>query len=175
MEKLYLNWQLWQQEEQLVQRYCHNCGTLVAFYDSGKIRRNANGKNIYEFAIYKCEQGHTWNRKVEVMKAPLYMDKIQEKKDIKEMKDKKENGSIKVDELYFKSYIGSPIKEICIMLESVQGKWRLDKLLAKQLVDLSRNEVKGLIENGQVLLEGRKTKGGVFVKENQQVTILLNN
>jgi hypothetical protein len=36
--------------------------------DSGKIRQNANGKNIYTYAIYKCGKDHTWNRKLTTLK-----------------------------------------------------------------------------------------------------------
>jgi len=46
-------------------RYCHGCGKPVVFADSGKVRRNANGKDIYSFNIYKCPRDHTWNRRLE--------------------------------------------------------------------------------------------------------------
>ena len=42
-------------------RYCPGCGRVVPFRDSGKIRRNANGKTIHAFAIFKCPKDHTWN------------------------------------------------------------------------------------------------------------------
>ena len=49
-------------------RYCSRCKRNVRFTDSGKIRQNANGKNIITFAIYKCGKGHTWNKKLAVSK-----------------------------------------------------------------------------------------------------------
>ncbi len=50
-------------------RYCSRCKTKVQFTDSGKIRQNANGKNIFVYAIYKCGKDHTWNKKMGVRKA----------------------------------------------------------------------------------------------------------
>jgi hypothetical protein len=48
----------------VINRYCANCGKVVPFTDSGKVRRNANGKNIHIYAIYKCPKDHTWNKKI---------------------------------------------------------------------------------------------------------------
>ncbi|HPL54232.1 MAG TPA: hypothetical protein PLW11_08900 [Bacillota bacterium] len=55
-------------DDNTTMRHCHNCGRKVIFVDSGKRRRNANGKNIYEYAIYKCKKGHTWNRLLGITK-----------------------------------------------------------------------------------------------------------
>lgn len=52
-----------------IERHCHNCGRKVKFHDSMIRRHNANGKNIYQFAIYKCEKGHTWNKKLNIYKS----------------------------------------------------------------------------------------------------------
>jgi hypothetical protein len=38
------------------EKYCPNCGKKVLFVDSLMRRRNANGKDIYEYAIYKCPE-----------------------------------------------------------------------------------------------------------------------
>lgn len=41
---------------------CSNCKSKVVFKNSNVKRHNANGKNIYKFAIYKCDKGHTWHK-----------------------------------------------------------------------------------------------------------------
>ncbi|MDX8361573.1 hypothetical protein [Cytobacillus sp. IB215316] len=51
------------------QRYCSNCGRVVLFYDTLIRRHNANGKNIYRYAIYKCEKNHTWKKSLKLIKA----------------------------------------------------------------------------------------------------------
>ena len=51
-------------EKHEIRRYCPGCGRVVSFHDSGKIRRNANGKTIHAFAIFKCSKDHIWNRRL---------------------------------------------------------------------------------------------------------------
>jgi hypothetical protein len=53
----------------IVEKWCPNCKKKTEFRDSGKRRQNANGKNIFEYAIYKCKKGHTWNLKLRKYKA----------------------------------------------------------------------------------------------------------
>ena len=62
MNQLSLNWELYEERIDSVERYCSGCGNKVAFYDSMVRRHNANGKKIFQYAIYKCEKGHTWNK-----------------------------------------------------------------------------------------------------------------
>jgi len=56
-------------KEGAIIRYCSRCKTNVPFFDSKKTRTNANGKNLFIYAIYKCEKDHTWNRKIRMKKA----------------------------------------------------------------------------------------------------------
>lgn len=48
---------------------CSNCGRIVLFFGTNVRRHSPNGKNIYRFAIYKCEKNHTWNEKLAIYKA----------------------------------------------------------------------------------------------------------
>ena len=50
-------------------RYCKNCRRTTLFTDTNIRRHNANGKNIYRFAIYKCPKNHTWNQKLHIYKS----------------------------------------------------------------------------------------------------------
>jgi hypothetical protein len=106
-----------------VMRYCHNCGRKVIFRDSEKRRRNANGKTIYEYAIYKCEKDHTWNLLVNTYKAVNSMDHFNLKNyNIPEM--------ISFEIISLIDQKNEGIGEIEIILEEVTGKWRIDKLLS---------------------------------------------
>ena len=69
MQKQTYQWRLYGDTNDTVVKYCSHCGSKVVFTDSGKRRRNANGKNLYEYAIYKCERDHTWNRVLKTYKA----------------------------------------------------------------------------------------------------------
>jgi hypothetical protein len=62
-----LNWSLAKENQtDTVEKYCPDCGKKVLFFDSGMRRRNANGKDIYEYAIFKCPKEHSSNIKVPV-------------------------------------------------------------------------------------------------------------
>jgi hypothetical protein len=44
-------------------RHCATCGAVRAFWSSGKVRLNANGRLLDAWLIYKCETcARTWNR-----------------------------------------------------------------------------------------------------------------
>lgn len=47
---------------------------------------------------------------------------------------------------------------------------RFDKIVQKNLDMLSRSRVKDLIDNGEILLDGKKVKAGAIVKEGQKVS-----
>jgi 23S rRNA pseudouridine1911/1915/1917 synthase len=51
------------------------------------------------------------------------------------------------------------------------GKARLDAWLAKQLPDLSRARIQSLIEDGQVLLEGRPARASARLRPGQTISI----
>ena len=166
MRKKVFEWRLHQQEnEDRIIKYCPQCNREVIFIDSQKRRRNANGKNIHEFAIYKCENGHTWNRKMSPQKpykrnAPI---KSQDSK------------SVVVDnELVNISLLkqqGFGIVEI--VLAEVAVKCRLDVLLSEMIVDMSRTKIRKLIDTRSLMIDNFATKPGVFVHKDQVILINL--
>ncbi|WP_162462932.1 S4 domain-containing protein [Paenibacillus psychroresistens] len=175
MEKVRLNWQINSNEEDsIIRRYCHNCGKLAIFKDSGIRRHNANGKNIHAYAIYKCDKDHTWNDKLAKYKA--------QSEDYTTIKD------TDTQPKSIETAVGSPpspekisladlqqqgTMEVEILLETVQGKWRLDKLLAQQLSGISRSEIVKGINGSRILLNGKQVKPSELVQENQVIRICM--
>jgi len=166
MEKLTLKWNLIEDAvNERVERYCHNCGKKVIFKDSLKRRKNANGKNIFEYAIYKCDRGHTWNHCLVVYKSTTEIDRMQ-------TVVAKESRKMDIIELAKAKELG--IREIEIVLTQVTGKWRIDKLLGQQVQDLSRSQIEKSIKSGVILLDGEITKPGTKLKENQRINLLID-
>lgn len=149
----------------LVERYCHNCGKKAVFKDSGKRRHNANGKDIYEYAIYKCEKNHTWNMVLEKYKST-------EGTNYKTVSYSEEKPCI-YNSLDFLEAKEQGIKEIEIILDEVVGKWRIDKLLGERTKSLSRNKICELIKSECILLDGKCAKHGSILKRHQKITILI--
>lgn len=87
MSNITFHWKLSQTPERAVKKHCKMCGKLSVFTDTNVRRHNANGKNIYQFAIYKCEDNHTWNRKLAIYKTFS--------EHVAEMEEQKEESSIK--------------------------------------------------------------------------------
>lgn len=165
MEKIILRWQLYESgESQSVERYCHNCGKKVLFQDSLKRRHNANGKNIFEYAIYKCENGHTWNKMLDTYKASF--EKI-----TPDML--KERETLKMDFISVSAYREAGFREVVIILEEVRGKYRIDRLLSQQIVDLSRSQIEKLLDAGLILLNDEKVKASSQIRTAQKITIRL--
>ena len=118
--KLTLKWYIYSNEIHSEERYCHNCGSKVIFQDSLKRRQNANGKNIFYFAIYKCPKGHTWNKSIDKFKAISGLVNQPEEHAHKENEYEKLNiRRLKED----------GIEEIEILLEVMEDSARIDKFL----------------------------------------------
>ena len=64
------------------------------------------------------------------------------------------------------------ITMITIQLDAVEGAWRLDKLLAVNITDVSRTRLREMMKAGQILFNGKEIKPGTIVK--QQGTIQIN-
>jgi hypothetical protein len=146
-------------------RYCHNCGKNAIFKDSKLRRRNANGKTIYEYAIYKCEKDHTWNMPMGQYPPLMYQEDLETAESI----DKEDNFKI----LNLADLKNEGLNEIEIILETVIGRWRLDKLLANRIRDLSRNKASEMIKFKKVLLDGKITKQDALVKKGQRIMIFI--
>ena len=138
---LRLTWRLVAQREAVV-RYCQGCGRATEFRNSFKVRRNANGKTIHQFEIYKCERDHTWNRKVAATDGSLAVE---------------DGPGTQVSRLLLKDLQQAGGAEI--HLERVSGKWRLDKVLADQMPEASRALVRSWIDEGKVLVNGAREPG----------------
>lgn len=166
MRKKKLAWRLNRHEKTTrVRKYCPHCKETVLFTDSLKRRKNANGKNIYEFAIYKCDRDHTWNKKLSRYKASL-KDSHHAKGSVKE-----EDSPEKPLELSRFRRCGYDMVEID--LQHVRGKWRLDSLLSEYIAGISRAQIKKMIEREHITIDGDRVKAGSFLRTNQTISILL--
>lgn len=168
----HLTWSVYQAAStRTIQRHCATCGKTVAFTNSGNIRRNANGKNIFEYAIYRCEKGHTWNQKLRQYKA-----NEAKARSIQPNKNGGGNGHSlrnKIEPLQLTQYQTQGFVAIHIRLEVVEGVWRLDKLLAAHIADVSRNMIRKMIEAERILLNERTTYPDMLVKEHETIRIML--
>lgn len=155
-------WSLFGDTNEPIERYCSHCGKKTLFSDSGKIRHNANGKNVFEYAIYKCERDHTWNRMLRTFKAagPVDVVSVQSESII---------GCGNDDNIML---MDPGADEINIILEEVTGKWRLDKLLSERITDVSRNTICKMIETGAIRVDGMLVKPNMNLKKLQVITIL---
>jgi hypothetical protein len=148
-----------------IMRYCHNCGKSAIFKDSKKRRRNANGKTIFEYAIYKCQKDHTWNLPMSIYKSVSYMEQYETGNNVQAMYSD--------DILNLSKLNNEGIKLIEIILEEVTGRWRIDKALGERIQDLSRNKLVELIAQERVLVDGKAVKQDYLLKAQQEITILL--
>lgn len=163
MEKiLYLNWELHNEENAKEERYCHNCGRKVVFTDSLKRRQNANGKNIYHFAIYKCPGEHSWDKVLNIFKTSKGLVNEDKERDIKESK---------LDIIELKDITGRGYNKIVIIINEVSKKLRIDKLLSHQIKDMSRSEVDIAIKNRVILIDGQEVKSNTIIKRGSTIII----
>ncbi len=138
-----------QMKADTVKKQCKMCGKVTTFTDTTIRRHNANGKNIYQFAIYKCPKNHSWNKKLNIYKSftehvdplsiiPTSFIEIEPGKKITSMKR------------------GDSACEI--QITSVNGIFRLDRTLADHLEGWSRTEIAQNIKAGKILLNNCLTK-----------------
>lgn len=167
MDKYTLTWHLIQKDDERVLRHCHNCGKPVLFRDSKKRRQNANGKTVYRYAIFKCENGHSWNKMLHIGREyQTYQDGC--------LLSATESETISIFEsISILDKVDAGVLEIEIVLARVEGKWRLDKALGMQIKDISRTRLERLIAEGAILLEDAIVKPGTMVKTNQRIRLNL--
>lgn len=163
-KKLNLVWEIYNTEMAREERYCHNCGKKAIFEDSMKRRQNANGKNIYHYAIYKCPKGHTWNKSIESFKAVPGL----ENKAMEESHQQSNAPELTLAELHKEG-----IQILEISLNTLQERVRVDKLLAEKLMDLSRGEIVRLIVDGRICVNGEAIKPKASLKERDVITFKL--
>lgn len=179
MRQLTLNWELYEEKIESVERYCSNCGKKVIFYDSMVRRHNANGKRIYKYAIYKCENGHTWNKllnKYLSNKSNTYSD-LNSLENNPYLKDEnyKTRGikKLKVAKFSISEHSKQNIDRIDIFITNENYKVRLDKLLNENLTDISRTQIQQKIRNKKILVNDKKIKSKYIIKNGDKITILI--
>lgn len=154
-------------QNDIVEKYCHNCGRKVLFHDSNKRRRNANGKDIFEYAIYKCEKGHTWNVLLRQYKAADGIETDEKTMYLAQ--------SSSFNNLNLHALISKGILQVDIVLAEVIGKWRLDKVMAMTNPSYSRSRICKLIKCSRILIDGHAVKPGYHLKRLQRITIFLHD
>ena len=164
---LYLEWEICDETIQGVERYCPHCNRKVIFTDSDIKRRNANGKDIYEFAIFKCPEDHTWNRLLKTYQAKDYIETANPKEI-----DQDRSGVINI---HIGQSLDQNISEVRICLQRVSGQWRLDKLLALHIVDWSRTKIEKQIRSGKILLNDKVVPTRTIVRTGQVIRILIES
>jgi hypothetical protein len=172
MRKLSLRWNLVSNEAQTLERYCHNCGKKVIFTDSKLKRHNANGKNIYQYAIFKCEKGHTWNKSIYIYKAVELGEDFDYRDGLNEASVDSSGitGELPL-KISINSYQALGFEAVEIFIAVANKKWRLDKLLGNYVEDLSRTQIKKYIEDGRFTVDGKKVKADTAVRPNQTIVL----
>lgn len=165
MQKVQLSWSLYENELSTIERYCKNCRRTTLFTDTNIRRHNANGKNIYRFAIYKCPKNHTWNQKLHIYKS--FTDHV-ETVDMAQQEQTETSTTISITQ-----YKESGIAEITIVLDIVFGSHRIDKALSTYISDWSRAAIVDKIKNGRIQLNGRNLKPNTTLTEGDFISICL--
>ncbi|MGE8033950.1 cytoplasmic protein [Lysinibacillus sp. NPDC093692] len=158
-------WKLSQLPERTVKKHCKMCGSISVFTDTTVRRHNANGKNIYQYAIYKCENNHTWNKKLAIYKTFS--------EHVVEMDDQKEEFLI-LSTIAISSLAEQGIKIIHIVLDDAVGKHRIDKVLANQIEDWSRSQIIKKIEKGVIQLNDQIIKPSARLSKGECITIFID-
>jgi hypothetical protein len=165
MSNITFNWKLSQIIERTVEKHCKMCGKLSIFTDTNVRRHNANGKNIYQYAIYKCEKNHTWNHKLAIYKT--FSDHVAE------IEEQKKESSI-ISAIQITSLAEQGINVIHIVLDDVIGKHRVDKVLANQIEDWSRSQIIEKIKKGAIQLNEQVIKPSSRLSKGERISIFID-
>ncbi|MGH0431743.1 cytoplasmic protein [Bacillus hominis] len=165
MQKVQLSWSLYENQQHTIEKYCKNCRRTTLFTDTNIRRHNANGKNIYRFAIYKCPKDHTWNQKLRIYKS--FTDHV-ETVDMALQDQTEASTTISITQCK-----ESGIAEITIVLDIVFGSHRIDKMLSTYISDWSRTLIVDKIKNGDIQLNGQQMKSNTLLSEGDSISIYL--
>lgn len=152
------------QEADTVRKQCKMCGKVTVFTDTTIRRHNANGKNIYQFAIYKCPKNHSWNKKLDIYKSfsehvdpatlvPTEFKSIEEGEKI----------TLRSEKEIFE-----------INISTAEGNFRLDRTLADHIEGWSRTEIAQKIKTGKILLNDCLTKPSQKLSVHDKILIRVN-
>jgi predicted RNA-binding Zn-ribbon protein involved in translation (DUF1610 family) len=153
------------QEADTVKKQCKMCGKVTIFTDTTIRRHNANGKNIYQFAIYKCPKNHSWNKKLDIYKSfTNHVDPMtlvpSEFMPIEE--GEKISLSVSANDSYE------------INITAAEGNFRLDRALADHIEGWSRTEIAQKIKSGHILLNNCLTKPSQKLSVHDRILITVN-
>jgi hypothetical protein len=165
MLNITFHWKISQTPERTVKKHCKMCGKSSVFTDTNVRRHNANGKSIYQYAIYKCEKNHTWNQKLAIYKTFS--------EHIAEIEEQKEESSI-MSAISIINIAEQGIKVIHIVLDDVIGKHRIDKVLANQIEDWSRSQIIEKIEKGAIQLNEQVIKPSSRLSRGERISIFID-
>lgn len=145
-------------------KYCSGCKKKVVFTDTLVRRHNANGKRIFQFAIYKCDNGHTWNKVLDKYAASCA--------------EKRSDYLSREDNPYNRIKPGVKLKEkmmleetMVIKITSLKGRQRLDRLIAENLSGVSRSCVQKWIETGVITVNDDQVKKQYQTKNSDIIKI----
>jgi len=159
-----LVWSLGAVFQEKVERYCRQCGKVVSFQDSNKKRQNANGKDIYEYAIFKCEKDHIWNKKLRTIKAFSGIENH-----VTEISSQPVEGY----EVQIEKMMKEETEFIHIVIESVESRWRLDTLLSTKINGLSRSMIQKWIKQGRIQVNDATVSPSYFIRIQDTITVCL--
>jgi hypothetical protein len=153
------------QEADTVKKQCKMCGKVTIFTDTTIRRHNANGKNIYQFAIYKCPKNHSWNKKLDIYKS--FSEHVDPATLVPaEFKTIEDGEKITLNVSDNTSYE--------IKISAADGNFRLDRALADHIEGWSRAEITQKIKSGEILLNDCLTKPSRKLSVNDKILISVN-
>ncbi|MHA4150765.1 cytoplasmic protein [Bacillus cereus] len=165
MQKVQFSWSLYENQQHTIEKYCKNCGRTTLFTDTNIRRHNANGKNIYRFAIYKCPKDHTWNQKLRIYKS--FTDHV-ETIDMTQQDQAETTTTISIMQ-----HKENGIAEITLVLDLIFGSHRIDKALSTYISDWSRTLIVDKIKNRDIQLNGQQMKPNTILSEGDYISICL--
>lgn len=152
-------------EADTVKKQCKMCGKVTLFTDTTIRRHNANGKNIYQFAIYKCPNNHSWNKKLDIYKS------FSEHVDPATLVPTEIRGIEKEEKISLNISDNTSYE---INITGADGNFRLDRTLADHINGWSRTEIAQKIKTGNILLNDCLTKPSQKLSVHDKILITVN-
>lgn len=187
-------WELVPENLPLVKRNCPKCNTKTNYINSEKFRINANKNNIDVWLIYKCENcKSTWNMTIYERIKPYSIDKYEYENFLTNDKElareygfnlaifSKNKAEAILENINYrlieKDLENHPISDTEFVVELIckyPVELRLDKLLSEML-KISRNKIKNMYNEGELLIEGDNNSLSSKVKDGMTIHVLKGN